>query len=103
MQRQDYLERLIQQIAEFVARVAGLTAGANAAEAERQLDEAWMALGLRRSDAHRLDDATLRMLLGPKAVLGARLLEAEASLEEARSKFATADELRRRAVELRRP
>jgi hypothetical protein len=102
MQRQDYLERLIQQIAEFIARIVGLTSSANTEEAERQLDDAWMALGLRRGDALRLDGATLRMLLGPKTVLGARLFEAQASLEEARSKVATADELRRRAVELRR-
>jgi hypothetical protein len=102
MQRQDYLERLIQQIAGFVARIVGLAARDDSDAAEHELDAAWTALGLRRADAHRLDDPTLRLLLGNKALLGAQLLEAEASVQEARAKVANADALRRRADALRR-
>jgi hypothetical protein len=102
MQRQDYIERLIQQIAAFLARVAGLTGEGRPEEAERELDAAWMSLGLRRSDALRLDDGTLRMLLGAKKALAADLFEAQAALEESRAAPGLADELRQRAAELRR-
>jgi hypothetical protein len=106
MQSRDYIERLIQQIAAFVARIVGLATGGDSdmAEAERELDAAWSALGVRRGDALRLDDGTLRLLLGPKAALGAQLFEAQATLEEARipGDHPMAEELRRRAAALRR-
>jgi len=102
MQHQDYIERLIRQIAEFIGRIAGLTRSGQPDEAERELDAAWTSLGLRRSDALRLDDATLKMLLGAKAGLGADLFEAQAVLEEARAMPGEASQLRERAAALRR-
>jgi hypothetical protein len=101
MQQRDYIERLIQQIAAFIARIVGAARAGDATEAEATLDTAWGAIGLRRKDALRLDDATLRMLLGAKAPLGADLFEAQAMLEETRGNAGLADELRNRASGLR--
>jgi hypothetical protein len=101
MQQRDYIERLIQQIATFLARVVGASTTGDTEEAERALESAWGALGLRWRDAKRLDDTTLRMLLGAKAAIGADIFDAEASFEETRSNSAIADELRNRAAALR--
>jgi hypothetical protein len=101
MQTRDYIERLIQQIAEFVARIVGAARNGDEQQAEEALDAAWRALGLRRRDAKRVDDATLRALLGGKAQLGAELFDAEAALEDARSNAELSDELRSRAKALR--
>jgi hypothetical protein len=103
VQQRDYIERLIEQIVSAVARIAGLTQEAKLDEAEHELDETWTAvLGFRRADAARLDDDTLRMLLGAKAECAATLFEAEASLEEARGNPAAAESLRRRASRIAR-
>jgi hypothetical protein len=101
MQRRDYIERLIQQIAAFVARILGAAQSGDPQEAEQAIDAAWQALGLRWKDAMRLDGATLKMLLGAKADLAAGLLDAQAVLEESRSNAALADALRSRATMLR--
>jgi hypothetical protein len=101
MQQRDYIERLIEQIAAFVARIAGAARNGDPQEAEQALDAAWGALGLRWRDAMRLDEATLRMLLGGRAALGADLLDAQAALEDIRSNAKLADELRSRATVLR--
>jgi hypothetical protein len=98
MQRSDYIERLIEQIVAVIAAVTGLAGQKKFEEAERELDGAWTALlGFRRADAHRLDDATLKMMLGAKASAAARLFEAEATVEEARGNASKADALRKRA------
>lgn len=48
MQRQDYLERLIEKVAAAVASVIGLVREKRFDEAERALDEAWTsAIGFR--------------------------------------------------------
>lgn len=83
MQSRDYLERMIQKLAAAIARVSGFTAAAQWDEAERELDEAWAALGLKRSDVRRLDGSTLRSLLGAKAPHAIALLEAEIALARA--------------------
>jgi hypothetical protein len=101
MQQRDYLERLIEQIAAFLARIVGLTRAGKHEEAEREIDNGWTALGFRRADAHRLDDATLRMMLGPKLALAIELLSAEADLHEARGSQPLADMLRARITKLR--
>ena len=101
MQQRDYIERLIQQIAAFIARIVGAAQRGDGQGAEEALDAAWAALGFRRRDALRLDDATLRLLLGAKVTLGADLFEAQANLEETRSNPEIADELRNRAAALR--
>jgi hypothetical protein len=101
MQQRDYIERLIQQIAAFIARILGAARSGDVQEAESAMDDAWRTLGLRRNDALLLDDATLRMLLGNKAAVAADLFEAQAAFEEARTNFEAADDLRRRAAVLR--
>jgi hypothetical protein len=101
MQQRDYIERLVQQIAAFIARIMGAARTGDLHEAEEALDAAWAALGWRQQDLLRLDDATLRMLLGAKAAIAADLLEAQAVLEEARSGAELAGTLRRRASALR--
>ena len=102
MQKRDYFERMIEQIAAAVAKVAGLAREVKLEEAEAELDGAWAAgLNFKRRDADRLDDATLKMLLGPKATLVASLFDAEATIEDARGNAAKAAKLRARAVSLR--
>jgi hypothetical protein len=101
MQQRDYIERLIEQIAALIARIASAAQNGDPREAEAALDAAWGALGLRWTDAMRLDNATLRMLLGGKAALAANLFEAQAELEDARSNAKLADGLRSRATVLR--
>lgn len=101
MQTRDYLERMIRQIAEMLARVAGYTAEGRLDEAERELDATWSsALGFRRKDALRLDATSLRTLLGPKAEHAAALFDAEAKVMRARGDEARARYFESRAREL---
>lgn len=102
MQHRDYFEKMIEQIATSVAKVAGLARDAKLEEAQVELDSAWsMGLNFKRADANRLDDTTLKMLLGPKATLVASLFDAEANIEDARGDAAKAAKLRARALSLR--
>jgi hypothetical protein len=101
MQRQDYIERLIAQIAAAIAAVLGAASAGRFEEAERDLEQAWRALGLRRADAMRLDDDTVRALLGAKTGLAARLFDAQAAVAEARGAKAEAAASRARAENLR--
>lgn len=102
MQKRDYFERMIEQIAAAVAKVTGLARDVKLEEAEVELDAAWSTgLNFKRRDADRLDDTTLKMLLGPKASMVASLFDAEAAIEEARGDAAKAAKLRARAVSLR--
>jgi hypothetical protein len=98
VQQRDYIERLIERIAAAIAAILRAAAAGAFEEAERDLDGAWTALGLRRSDVLRLDDGTVRALLGAKTELAARLLDAQATVEEARGAHALAATLRARAV-----
>ena len=102
MQKRDYFERMIEQIAAAVVKVTGLARDVKLAEAEVELDAAWSTgLNFKRRDADRLDDTTLKMLLGPKASMVASLFDAEAAIEEARGDATKAAKLRARAVSLR--
>jgi len=102
MQQKDYIERMVEQVAAAIGRVLGFSQEARFEEADRELDAAWSsALGFRRRDALRLDSASLRAMLGAKSELAARLLEAQADLEDARGAGAIAEALRRRSSELR--
>ncbi len=81
MQREDYIERMIRQVAETVANALGIAKSGDVARAQEELRRAWTnAVGLRREDVMRLDAATLRVLLGNKRELAVTLLEAEAAL-----------------------
>jgi hypothetical protein len=85
MQRDDYFERMVQQIAAIVARALGLATHGQFEDAQRELDGAWTSVvGLRRSDVMRLDATTLRSLLGTKVAAAAQLLDAQAELDETR-------------------
>lgn len=105
MQQRDYIERLIEELAEGIARALGVgPAGRRSRdEALRDLDALWTSsVGLRRADAERLDDGSLRAMLGAKAVLAAKLFEALAALEDEVDP-ARAAALRRRASKLAMP
>jgi hypothetical protein len=100
--KQDYIERMIAQIAEAIGRVLGLARSGRSEEAQREIDAAWAGvIGLRRADLERLDDATLRALVGAKAEAAAALLDAEATVREAASDAAAATRLRTLAAGLR--
>ncbi|MBK6697952.1 MAG: hypothetical protein IPG50_38050 [Myxococcales bacterium] len=104
MQQRDYLQRLIEQVAATVARALGAAKDGQAEEALRILDEAWLAnIGMRRSDAVRLDGATLQLMLGDKTPLAARLFEAQALIEDGRGDAVEAALARRRAMALGGP
>ncbi len=100
MQQRDYIERLIQRVAAAVARILDLASSERIDEAERELDQVWTSLGIRRADLPRLDDVTLVVLLGAKAPLAVELLRAEAAIERARGRDALAERLERRAADL---
>jgi hypothetical protein len=103
MQRQDYVERMIRQIAEAIGRALGFTQSGQHDDAQRELDGAWAsAIGMRRGDVTRLDEATLRALLGAKARAASMLLDAQADLDVARGEEAAAGRLRDLAERLRR-
>lgn len=90
MQRDDYFERLVQQIAAVIAHALGLANEGQTDEAQRELDGAWTSMvGLRRNDVMRLDGATVRSLLGGKAPAAAQLLDAQADLNEKRGESGT--------------
>ncbi len=81
MQQQDYIERMIAQVAAAVRRVLGLAKSGQLEQAERDLAATLSGvLGWRRADVDRLDETTLRALLGGKRVAAAALLEGEAEL-----------------------
>ncbi len=101
MQQRGYVEHLMEEIVSATARIADLTGEGKLADAERELDAAWTStLGFRRADAARLDEGTLRVLLGAKATCAAKLLAAESAIEEARGNTAAAKTLRDRASKL---
>jgi hypothetical protein len=102
VQQRDYIERLIERIAAAIAAILDAATAGAFAEAERDLDGAWTALGVRRSDVLRLEDGTVRSLLGAKTALAARLLDAQAAVEEARGLHALAAALRARSASLQR-
>jgi hypothetical protein len=104
MQRQDFIERLIQQLAAAIAHALGIARAGRTAEALDELHDAWSkALGLSRDDAVRLDPATLRSLLGSKRELAATLFDSEAKVHELRGDLAAAADARRLAATLRAP
>jgi hypothetical protein len=96
--RQDYIGRLIQQLAEALARVAKLVRESKADDAEAELRVAEDALGLPRGiDLFDARSAALVIGGGDKVVLAALLLEHHALIFEARDKQAEAGRARARA------
>jgi thioesterase domain-containing protein len=102
MQRQDYIERMIAQIAEAVGRIMGLARSVQPEEAEREIASTWTrVLGFRRADLDRLDPGTLRALLGAKHDAAITLIEAEAQLRREQARDDEAERLTRLAAQLR--
>jgi hypothetical protein len=102
MQKRDYFERMVERIAAAIAKIAGHTRDLELDAAESELDAAWAAgIGFRRADAERLDDATLKLLLGPKATLAASLLDAESAIARAQKDLTRTARLAARATSLR--
>jgi hypothetical protein len=101
MLRQDYIGRLIQQLAEMLARVAGLRKQGQPEQADAELAAAERALGIPIG-AERLDARSVATLLGgaDKVVLAALILEQRALSCEARGDVALAAKHRARALAL---
>lgn len=102
MYQHDIIKRLIEQIAQFVARAVGLMREGRLEEAEAELGAAENALGLPRGH-ERLDDATVALLLSgsDKARLLADILEKRALLADGRGEDTQAEHFRQRATVLR--
>ena len=84
MIRDDFLMRMIRQLAEVIARITGLAKSGRSHEAERALEEACGTfVGMPKSMIDRLDPETIAKTFGPeKAMVIAALLDAEATLEK---------------------
>jgi hypothetical protein len=101
MQKQDYIERMIAQIAAAIGRIMGFASSGQPEQAERELAAAWSGLlGMRRSDLERLDASTLRALLGDRRMAAAQLLEAEAGWRRSQGDVVAADRLTALAARL---
>ncbi|MEO8551033.1 MAG: hypothetical protein ABI678_13700 [Kofleriaceae bacterium] len=85
MLRDDYLHRMIRQLAEFVARISGFTATEQWDAALQETDRAWTdLLDVPRELVDRLDGPTLARLLAEPAKmrLAAELLAAEGKVHQ---------------------
>jgi len=81
MQQEDYIERMIRQVAQAIDRTISFAQKGDVKQAKEEIRATWMsALALRREDIMRLDPATLRAILGSKRELAIKLLEAEVEL-----------------------
>lgn len=101
MLRHDYIGRLIQQIAEFLARAARRLGEAKAEQAEAELSAAERALGIPLG-AERLDARSVALLLGgkDKVVMAALIAEQRAALSQHRGQAELARAQRARALGL---
>jgi hypothetical protein len=87
VQRQDYIERMIQQVARAIAAAFGVAEAGDVERAKEDLRATWSSfVGLRREDLSRVDAGTARMLLGERRELALRLLDAEARLGDTEAK-----------------
>ena len=101
MLRQDFIGRLIKQLGEALARIAGLRKQGASARAEAEIAAAERALGLIFG-AERLDAKSVASLLGSadKVVLAAMLLEQRALLSEEKNDPLSAQRYRKRALKM---
>jgi len=77
MFQRDWLLRLVEQIAETVAKALGLAKEGRHDEAKRELNGAYSALGISRDLVGRLDASSIRMMAGDKLPALVKLLETE--------------------------
>lgn len=82
MIRQDFLLRLIQQLAELIGRAIGLAKKGRVEEAEQVLDDtASTHVGMTRAMLDRLPPEEIARLLGAeKSMVVAAILDAEAQI-----------------------
>ena len=103
MLRDDYIGRMIRQLAEFVARISGLALDRNYDGALDEVARAWSdLLDVPRMLVDRLDGGTLAAMLGDPEKLraGGKLLAEEAKLHAAKGDLAHATQCSKRAFEL---
>lgn len=103
MLRRDYLERMIQQLADTIARALKRAKDGEHDEAMRDIDALYdRSVGLPRRLLERLElDSVRSMLVGDKLAALVLLLEAEAELRQLRDDSASAAACERRALALR--
>ena len=101
--RDDYIHRMIRQLAEFIARITGFTATEKWDQALAESDRAWTELlDVPRDLVDRLDGPTLAQLLAEPARmrLAAELLAAEAKIQQGKRDPIHATLCTKRAFEL---
>lgn len=96
MIRQDYLMRMIQQLAELIGRAMGLAKKGRTEEAEQVLDEALAThIGMPRAMLDKLPPEEIARLLGPeKSMVVAAILDAEAQIHGDRARGERANAIR---------
>lgn len=96
MIRQDFLLRLIQQLAELIGRAVGLAKKGRVEEAERELDDAAAThVGMTRAMLDRLPPEEIARLLGAeKSMVIAAILDAEAQIRGDATRSARANAIR---------
>jgi hypothetical protein len=99
--RRDYIQRMVERLAEALARIAGLRAQKDLDGAEREVAEAYRVLNVDPTFLS-LDARSLIALVGDpdRLAMLARLLEEEAAVCEARGDEAGARRKRVLAAEL---
>jgi hypothetical protein len=102
MLQRDYLMRMIEQFVQAIGRMLGLAKSGRLEDAKAELDAAYAALGISRRMVDRLDDASLRLLLGEdKLRILLMLLDAEAELLALEGRHAEASAVAARAAQLK--
>lgn len=103
MIRRDYIERMIQELGDALARAVGLARGGQHAEAERELDALYdRHVGMPRRMIERLELVSLGAMLGNDKVAAlVLLLETEAELRRLKGDVGGAEACERRALTLR--
>jgi hypothetical protein len=102
MIREDYLMRLIRQLVDALARIAGYRKQGEYDRAMAEVARAWEELGVPRDLVTATDGQTLAELLREPARqrVAAELLAEEAHVMHAKGDPLNAGVLRRRAIEL---
>ena len=102
MIREDFIMRLIRQLVEALARIAGFRKRGEYDRALQEVEHAWEELGVPRELVLATDRETLVSLLREPAKqrVAAELLAEEAHVVQAKGDPLHAAALRRRAVEL---
>lgn len=102
MIREDYIIRLIRQLVEALARIAGFRKAGEYERAMQEVGRAWDELGVPRELLLATDrDTAVSLVREPaKARVAAQLLAEEAHVMHAKGDPLNAALLRRRAIEL---